>query len=120
MELGPQNHNRDGLLGPNFIRVMYMDPLGETLFLQPLGVWRWAAMGESQKIHSPIENLNVVTKLKMSQNATGLRSDRISYILAPFTLRSTRTRRSRDGVENNINLDKYVAFSHVLPTRYSI
>ena len=28
MELGPQNHNRDGLLGPNSIMVVYMDPLG--------------------------------------------------------------------------------------------
>ena len=27
MELGPQNHNRDGLLGPNSIMVVYMDPL---------------------------------------------------------------------------------------------
>ena len=28
MELGPQNHNGDGLLGANFIIVVYMDPLG--------------------------------------------------------------------------------------------
>ena len=28
MELGHQNHNRDGLLGPNSIMVVYMDPLG--------------------------------------------------------------------------------------------
>ena len=28
MELGPQNHNRDGLLGPNSIIGVYMDPLG--------------------------------------------------------------------------------------------
>ena len=28
MELGPQNHNGDGLLGANSIIVMYMDPLG--------------------------------------------------------------------------------------------
>ena len=28
MELGPQNHNGDGLLGPNSITVVYMDPLG--------------------------------------------------------------------------------------------
>ena len=27
MELGPQNHNEDGLLGPNSIIVVYMDPL---------------------------------------------------------------------------------------------
>ena len=27
MDLGPQNHNKDGLLGPNPIRVVYMDPL---------------------------------------------------------------------------------------------
>ena len=29
MELGPQNHNEDGLLGPNSIIVVYMDPLGK-------------------------------------------------------------------------------------------
>ena len=28
MELAPQNHNGDGLLGANSIIVMYMDPLG--------------------------------------------------------------------------------------------
>ena len=28
MELGPQNHNGDGRLGPNSIIVVYMDPLG--------------------------------------------------------------------------------------------
>ena len=29
MELGPQNHNGDGRLGPNSIIVVYMDPLGK-------------------------------------------------------------------------------------------
>ena len=29
MELGPQNHNEDGLVGPNSIIVVYMDPLGK-------------------------------------------------------------------------------------------
>ena len=28
MELGPKNHNGDGLLGPNSIVAVYMDPLG--------------------------------------------------------------------------------------------
>ena len=28
MELGLKNHNGDGLLGPNSIMVVYMDPLG--------------------------------------------------------------------------------------------
>ena len=28
MESGSQNHSRDGLLGPNSIIVVYMDPLG--------------------------------------------------------------------------------------------
>ena len=28
MELGPQNHKRDGLLGSNSIVAVYMDPLG--------------------------------------------------------------------------------------------
>ena len=28
MELGLKNHNGDGLLGPNSIVVVYMDPLG--------------------------------------------------------------------------------------------
>ena len=29
MELGPQNHNGDGLLGLNSIIIVYMDPLGK-------------------------------------------------------------------------------------------
>ena len=29
LELGPQNHNGDGLLGANSIIVVYMDPLGK-------------------------------------------------------------------------------------------
>ena len=29
MEFGPKNHNGDGLLGPNSIMVVYMDPLGK-------------------------------------------------------------------------------------------
>ena len=33
MELGPQNHSRDGLMGPNSIMVVYMDPLGKQLTL---------------------------------------------------------------------------------------
>ena len=28
MERGPQNHNEDGLLGPNSIMVVSLDPLG--------------------------------------------------------------------------------------------
>ena len=28
MKLGPQHHNKDGLLGPNSITVVYMEPLG--------------------------------------------------------------------------------------------
>ena len=31
MELGPKNHNGDGLLGPNSIMVVYVDPLGNGL-----------------------------------------------------------------------------------------
>ena len=30
MELGPPNHNMDGLLGPNSTMVVYMDPVGTT------------------------------------------------------------------------------------------
>ena len=33
MELGHQNHNQDGLLGPNSIIVVYMYPLGTLLLL---------------------------------------------------------------------------------------
>ena len=29
MELGPRNHSTDGLLGPNSILIVYMDPLGK-------------------------------------------------------------------------------------------
>ena len=32
MELGPQNPSGDGLLGPNSIMVVYMDPLGKQSF----------------------------------------------------------------------------------------
>ena len=32
MELGSQNHNRYGLLGPNSIMAVYMDPLGLSSF----------------------------------------------------------------------------------------
>ena len=31
MELGPQNHDKDGLLGPNSIIVVHMDPLGKLM-----------------------------------------------------------------------------------------
>ena len=31
MELGPQNHSGDGLLGPNSIIVVYVDPLGASV-----------------------------------------------------------------------------------------
>ena len=34
MELGPQNHNGDGLLGPRSITVVYMDPLGSLCTVQ--------------------------------------------------------------------------------------
>ena len=32
MELGPQNHSRDGLLAPSSITVVYMDPLRAYLY----------------------------------------------------------------------------------------
>ena len=32
MELGHQNHNTHGFLGPNSIIVVYMDPLGKVLW----------------------------------------------------------------------------------------
>ena len=35
MELGPKNHNGDGLLGPDSIMVVYMDPLGYFCKLHP-------------------------------------------------------------------------------------
>ena len=35
MELGPQNHNGYGLLGPNSIIVVYMDPLGFKALIKP-------------------------------------------------------------------------------------
>ena len=33
MKLGPQNHNGDGLLGPNSIIVVYTDPQGTWILL---------------------------------------------------------------------------------------
>ena len=41
MELGSQNHSRDGLLGPNSIIVVYMDPLG----IYSLGFSEFSAFG---------------------------------------------------------------------------
>ena len=52
MELGPQNHNGDGLLGTNSIIVVYMDPLGQ----RSKGLWVrrrvWGLLG-TQKAHKP-------------------------------------------------------------------
>ena len=40
MELSPQNHNGDGLLGANSIIVVYMDPLGNRVpFKGTIRVW---------------------------------------------------------------------------------
>ena len=53
MELGPQNHNNgDGLLGPNSIIVVYMDPLGSgnhinSLLYLPLVSREWRNGGTS-------------------------------------------------------------------------
>ena len=33
LELGPQNHKKDALLGSNFILVVYVDLLGKTMCL---------------------------------------------------------------------------------------
>ena len=41
VELGPQNHNADALLGANSIIVVYMDPLGNYWVL-------WTLRGSSQ------------------------------------------------------------------------
>ena len=40
MELGPKNHTGDGLLGPNSLMVVYMDPLGTNLFVRSLKLRR--------------------------------------------------------------------------------
>ena len=37
MELGPQNHSGDGLLGPNSVIVVSVDPLGKARILEGLG-----------------------------------------------------------------------------------
>ena len=39
MELGHQNHNGDGLLGPNPTIVVYMDPLGMRSMARWLNAW---------------------------------------------------------------------------------
>ena len=36
MELGPQNHDRDGLSGPDSTMVVYVDPQGKLNLLTPL------------------------------------------------------------------------------------
>ena len=38
MELGPQSLNKDGLLGPNPIMVVYMEPLGTNALLFATGL----------------------------------------------------------------------------------
>ena len=37
MELGPKSHSGDGLLGPDSILVVYLDPLGIIIIWLPLG-----------------------------------------------------------------------------------
>ena len=50
MELGPQNHSGDGLLGPNSIMVVYMDPLGKQSFwLRAWGFWELKLPKPKQK-----------------------------------------------------------------------
>ena len=39
MELGPQNLNKDGLLGPNSIMVVYMEPLGILYLMRSSNSW---------------------------------------------------------------------------------
>ena len=39
VELGPQNHTKDGLLGPTSMLVVYMDPPGTRQFSSPKPVW---------------------------------------------------------------------------------
>ena len=53
MELGSQDHNRDGLLGHNSIMVVYMDPLGIKVSLKAfedvlaaVDARRWVWRGE--------------------------------------------------------------------------
>ena len=60
MELGPQSHYGDGLLGPNSIIVVYMDPLGKCRFTlkgadrsQP-GQGRWGEIPKSQSYSRPV------------------------------------------------------------------
>ena len=40
MELGPENHNGDGLLEPNSIIVVYMDPLGNPIKTSKAPTWK--------------------------------------------------------------------------------
>ena len=54
MEVGARNHTKDGLLGPNSIMVVYMDPLGKGSFTVSLnGSVQGSCMGD---IHT--ETLN--------------------------------------------------------------
>ena len=39
VEFGPENHNKDGLLGPNSIMVVYTDPLGDLLSQAQQSSW---------------------------------------------------------------------------------
>ena len=52
MELGPQNHNKDVLLGPNSIIVVYRDPLGSLRT-------KWTLKGFKVLMHIGVHRIKV-------------------------------------------------------------
>ena len=49
-ELRPQNHNRDGLLGPNSTMVVYMDPLGLKISTPCKVCWSGSGQGAVREL----------------------------------------------------------------------
>ena len=78
MELGPQNHNREGLLGPNSIVVVYMDPLGKgSRFTQRLL--------SSSFLGLPYRLLNIYQKKELLRGLwVGLRVEGLQFRLRGF------------------------------------
>ena len=56
MELGPQNRNGDGLLGPNSIIAVYMDPLGYLPIVKSAGGPGPRGMAFCQENHTTPRN----------------------------------------------------------------
>ena len=87
MELGPENHNGDGLLEPNSIVVVYMDPLNhhlgsQLLQLPSLSYDQKSRTQIKQELHLSIEARpkNSPPEIEDFQNYQSLKWVQYSYI----------------------------------------